>query len=51
MVGEIRDLETARIALQAGMTGHLIITTVHARSAAAAFSRLIELGADPHSVA
>ena len=51
MVGEIRDLETARIALQAGMTGHLIITTVHARSAVGAFTRLIEMGADPHSVA
>jgi general secretion pathway protein E len=51
MVGEIRDLETARIALQAGMTGHLIITTVHAKSSAAAFARLVEMGADPHSVA
>jgi type II secretory ATPase GspE/PulE/Tfp pilus assembly ATPase PilB-like protein len=51
MVGEIRDLETAGIALQAGLTGHLIITTVHARSAAGVFARLIEMGADPHSVA
>ena len=51
MVGEIRDLETARIALQAGMTGHLIITTVHAGSAVGAFTRLIEMGCDPHSVA
>jgi general secretion pathway protein E len=51
MVGEIRDLETARIALQAGMTGHLIITTVHAGSAAGGFARLIEMGGDAHSVA
>jgi len=51
MVGEIRDLDTARIAIQAGMTGHLIITTVHAKSAAAVPARLIEMGVDPHSVA
>ncbi len=51
MVGEIRDLETARIAVQAGMTGHLIITTVHAKQASAVFVRLAEIGVDPHSVA
>ncbi len=51
MVGEIRDLETARIAIQAGMTGHLIITTVHAKQSAAVFVRLSEMGVDPHSVA
>jgi type II secretory ATPase GspE/PulE/Tfp pilus assembly ATPase PilB-like protein len=51
MVGEIRDLETARIAVQAGMTGHLIITTVHAKQAAGVFVRLVEIGMDPHSVA
>jgi general secretion pathway protein E len=50
MVGEIRDPETARIAIQAGMTGHLIITTVHANSTAAAFSRLLELGVAAHSI-
>jgi type II secretory ATPase GspE/PulE/Tfp pilus assembly ATPase PilB-like protein len=50
MVGEIRDPETARIAIQAGMTGHLIITTVHANSTAAAFSRLLELGVAAYSV-
>ena len=50
MVGEIRDLDTARIAVQAGMTGHLIITTVHAKRAAGAFMRLIEMGVDRHSV-
>ncbi len=51
MVGEIRDQETARIAIQAGMTGHLIITTVHAKQSAAVFVRLNEIGVDPHSVA
>ena len=51
MVGEIRDLDTARIAVQAGMTGHLIITTVHAKQASAVFVRLAEIGVDPHSVA
>jgi type II secretory ATPase GspE/PulE/Tfp pilus assembly ATPase PilB-like protein len=51
MVGEIRDLETARIAVQAGMTGHLIITTVHAKQAAGVFVRLTEVGVDPHSTA
>lgn len=50
MVGEIRDLDTARIAVQAGMTGHLIITTVHAKQAAGVFVRLTEIGMDPHSV-
>ena len=44
MVGEIRDLETAKIAIQAGMTGHLLITTVHAGTSAAVFSRLAEMG-------
>jgi general secretion pathway protein E len=51
MVGEIRDLDTSRIAIQAGMTGHLIITTVHAKSSAGVFVRLQEIGLDPHSVA
>ena len=51
MVGEIRDLDTARIAVQAGMTGHLIITTVHAKQASGVFVRLNEIGVDPHSVA
>ena len=51
MVGEIRDLETARIAVQAGMTGHLIITTVHAKQASGVFVRLSEIGVDAHSTA
>ena len=50
LVGEIRDTETARIAIQAGMTGHLLITTVHAGSSAAAFSRLLEMGVASYSL-
>jgi type II secretory ATPase GspE/PulE/Tfp pilus assembly ATPase PilB-like protein len=50
LVGEVRDTETARIAIQAGMTGHLLITTVHAGSSAAAFSRLLEMGVAPYSL-
>ncbi len=50
MVGEIRDAETAGIAIQAGMTGHLIISTVHANSSAATFSRLVEMGVAPYSL-
>lgn len=44
LVGEIRDPETARAAIQAGLTGHLVLTTVHANTAAAAFTRLRDLG-------
>ncbi len=44
MVGEIRDAETARIAVRAAMTGHLILTTMHTRDAAGAIYRLIEFG-------
>ena len=50
MVGEIRDPKTAAIAIQAGMTGHLIITTVHAGSTASAFSRLLEMGVATYSL-
>ncbi|MEM7356348.1 MAG: GspE/PulE family protein [Acidobacteriota bacterium] len=47
MVGEIRDRETAHIAVEAGMTGHLILTTLHADSNAGVFNRLIEMGVEP----
>jgi len=47
MVGEIRDRETAEIAMQAGLTGHLILTTVHGLSAAGVFARLIEMDIEP----
>ena len=51
MVGEIRDSETSAIAVQAGLTGHLILTTVHTNSAAGVFNRLIETGVEPFLLA
>ncbi|MDC0710962.1 GspE/PulE family protein [Stigmatella sp. ncwal1] len=51
MVGEIRDPETARTAIQAGLSGHLILTTIHANSAAGVFNRLIEMGVEPFLLA
>jgi type II secretory ATPase GspE/PulE/Tfp pilus assembly ATPase PilB-like protein/CheY-like chemotaxis protein len=50
-VGEIRDLETARIAVQAAMTGHLVIATVHANDAVGAIARFRDLGIDLASLA
>jgi len=47
MVGEIRDIETAQIAIRAGLTGHLVFTTLHADSAVGVFNRLIEMGTEP----
>jgi general secretion pathway protein E len=47
MVGEIRDRETAQIAIHAALTGHLVLTTLHTESAAAAIPRLIDLGVEP----
>jgi type IV pilus assembly protein PilB len=46
MVGEIRDLETARIAIQASLTGHLVLSTLHTNDAAAAVTRLLDLGVE-----
>jgi general secretion pathway protein E len=51
MVGEIRDSETARIALQAALTGHMVISTVHTNSAFAAISRLLDLGVEDYLLA
>lgn len=51
MVGEIRDHETADIAAQAGLTGHLLLTTVHGESAAGPFARLMEMRVEPFVVA
>ena len=50
LVGEIRDLETAEIALQAALTGHLVFSTLHANDAAGTIARLIDLGAKAPSV-
>jgi CheY-like chemotaxis protein len=47
LVGEIRDLETAEIAFHAAMTGHLVLSTLHANSTAATIGRLLDLGVDP----
>ena len=44
MVGEIRDAETAEIAVQAALTGHLVLSTLHTNDAAGAISRLLEMG-------
>lgn len=46
MIGEIRDLETARIAIQASLTGHLVLSTLHTNSAAAAITRLTDMGVE-----
>ena len=46
LVGEIRDEETAQIAFRAAMTGHLVLTTLHAQSAAAAMQRLLDMGVE-----
>ncbi len=51
LVGEIRDLETAKIALQASLTGHLVLSTLHTNDAAGTVPRLIDLGAGASSVA
>ena len=51
MVGEIRDAETAAIAVQAGLTGHLVISTIHAGVSAGAFTRLINMEIEPFMLA
>ena len=51
MVGEIRDSETARIAVQASMTGHLVLSTVHTNDAAGAITRFVDMGIEPFMVA
>ena len=51
MVGEIRDVETAEIAVRAAMTGHLVLSTLHSNSAVNAITRLIDMGVEPFLVA
>ncbi|MCK8496241.1 MULTISPECIES: type II secretion system ATPase GspE [Myxococcus] len=51
MVGEIRDKETAEIAIQASLTGHLVLSTVHTNDAAGAVTRLVDMGVEPFLVA
>lgn len=50
-VGEIRDTDTARTVVQAGLTGHLVISTIHSGTAAGVFSRLLDMGIEPFLVA
>ena len=51
MVGEMRDRESARIAIEAALTGHLVLSTLHTNSAPAAAARLIDMGVEPYLVA
>ena len=51
MVGEIRDLETAEIAIQASLTGHLVFSTVHTNDAPGSITRLVDMGVQPYLVA
>ncbi|MEO7251997.1 MAG: ATPase, T2SS/T4P/T4SS family [Arenimonas sp.] len=51
MIGEIRDLETAEIAVQAALTGHLVLSTLHTNDAVSAFTRLVDMGVEPFLVA
>jgi type II secretory ATPase GspE/PulE/Tfp pilus assembly ATPase PilB-like protein len=51
MIGEIRDLETAEIAIRAGLTGHLVLSTVHSGMSAGVFNRLLDMGVEPFLVA
>ncbi len=50
LIGEIRDAETAQLAVQAALTGHLVLSTLHTNSAGGAFTRLCELGVEPFLV-
>ena len=51
LVGEVRDQETAELALQASLTGHLVLTTLHTNDAVSAITRLVEMGVEPFLVA
>jgi CheY-like chemotaxis protein len=51
LVGEVRDQETAELALQASLTGHLVLTTLHTNDAVAAVTRLVDMGVEPFLVA
>lgn len=51
MVGEIRDKETAQLAVQAALTGHLVLSTIHTNNAAGVIPRLIDMGVDPFLIA
>jgi type IV pilus assembly protein PilB len=50
LVGEIRDRETAEIAIQASLTGHLVLSTLHTNDSASAITRLLEMGVEPYLI-
>ncbi|PIP15419.1 MAG: type II secretion system protein GspE, partial [bacterium (Candidatus Ratteibacteria) CG23_combo_of_CG06-09_8_20_14_all_48_7] len=50
MIGEIRDKETADMAIQASLTGHLVFSTLHTNDAASALTRLLEMGIEPYLI-
>ena len=50
MIGEIRDLETAQIAIQSALTGHLVLSTLHTNNAAGAVTRLLDMGVDDYLI-
>ena len=50
MIGEIRDLETAEIAIQASLTGHLVLSTLHTNDSASAVTRLVDMGIEPYLI-
>src|SRR5471030_2570263 len=51
MIGEMRDLETCRIAIQSSLTGHLVLSTLHTNSAAASITRLLDMGVESYLIA
>src|SRR5665811_383184 len=51
MIGEVRDLETAQIAVQASLTGHLVLSTLHTNTAVGAVTRLVDMGVEPFLLA
>jgi len=51
MIGEIRDQETAKIAVQAALTGHLVLSTLHTNDASSSVTRLVDIGVDPYLIA
>ena len=51
MVGEVRDVETARIAIQAALTGHLVFSTLHTNDAPSAVTRMLDFGVEPYLLA
>jgi type II secretory ATPase GspE/PulE/Tfp pilus assembly ATPase PilB-like protein len=51
MIGEIRDAETAKVAVQAALTGHLVLSTLHTNDSAGAVTRMVDMGVEPYKLA